>query len=510
MSQMFKKLKRALRSINEQAGQLKIKSTAVAEKAETAYGNLRLRGRSRREAQTPRELLEITRDELLYVIACILQVSPKNAAKWTARFGKALTGKLAAAGVTTSLLTLVATFGTAGTGAAISGLSGAAAASATLAWIGGLVGGGMVAGSFLTGGLGLLVGLGVYKAVGSKGRSLDDLDGIEKAVVETSAVLVATIDEALGDSVSGDMSPEMAEAIYRNVLIPLNQRMVTNCDDICLHLDRKNAIAFRQHSLPDFERNVIDGFDKYLYRDQQHVFQNSESRKEYLIGGVFYALLSQNAVGDDPESQNVLNAIRRSNSTLENASEAEITDYLSTKSPEQLQGISNNVKGIYHEISYVEHYNATHSDTYAQLHGATNHPGADVRIRDKETGDVVGEIQLKATDSKSYVNEHLEKYPEIDVMVTEEVALTNDGYESSGFRNEDLERQVDGDMNILANNTEFDQGLESAGLASLIASGRNAIDVLQGRKTVSESARRVVDAMTVSGSSTVIAAFLFS
>jgi hypothetical protein len=478
--------------------------------AESIYGALRQKVKPSSPVKTPEALLQQTQSELHYIIACVLQISPKNAAKWAERFGNALAAKLAAAGATTSLLGLVATFGTAGTGTAISGLSGAAATSATLAWVGGLVGGGMAAGAFLTAGVGLVVGYAAYRALGATARSFDDLTEIDRGVVETCGVLAEAMNESLANSPTIRLDACEAEMLFRNALEPLYKSLTENSNDICSRLDPKNAIAFRQHVLPDFKRNVIDGFSRFISENERQIRNRSTNYIEYVIGGVVYALLSRNVVGRDMESQLVLDALRRSDTDLTDASEAEISEYLSNYSSDQLKGIANNVKGIYHELLFVEDYNATHTDSYAELFGATNHPGSDIRIRDRESEEILQEIQLKATDSADYVQQHVERYPDIEVRVTEEAAAKLEHVESSGVSNEEITYQISEDFDILADNTIADQMIESAGLLGVIAAGRETIEVLQGRKSARESTRSVVEAATASAAATGIAAFLFS
>ena len=56
-----------------------------------------------------------------------------------------------------------------------------------------------------------------------------------------------------------------------------------------------------------------------------------------------------------------------------------------------------------------------------ELAEALNQPGWDLQILDSD-GAVVDVLQLKATDSAAYLRQTLEKYPDIQIMATEEVA----------------------------------------------------------------------------------------
>jgi hypothetical protein len=78
----------------------------------------------------------------------------------------------------------------------------------------------------------------------------------------------------------------------------------------------------------------------------------------------------------------------------------------------------------------------------AQIFDATNHPVTDISIW--EEGGVVVEMQLKATESVSYVNAAIEENPEVGFVVTSEVA---GGFDSemvidSGIENAALEQAI--------------------------------------------------------------------
>ena len=87
--------------IDQKATALLDAFSEVSVSAENAWGDFRQWMKQYPSPDTPEELLNQTREELLYVVACILQIPPRSAAKWVDRFGKTLTAKLAAAGITT-------------------------------------------------------------------------------------------------------------------------------------------------------------------------------------------------------------------------------------------------------------------------------------------------------------------------------------------------------------------------------------------------------------------------
>lgn len=136
----------------------------------------------------------------------------------------------------------------------------------------------------------------------------------------------------------------------------------------------------------------------------------------------------------------VLAALKRANPKLSELEPDAIGTYLETLDPDQVEGIANNVKGVLHEMEYVALENEDGDAVQAALFTDTNHPGTDVILQNSETGERL-EIQLKATDQESYVLEWMEKHPDGEIVVTEELAAAMD-LESSGFSNEGLNVRV--------------------------------------------------------------------
>ena len=189
-----------------------------------------------------RQLLRNTKAELAYVSACILQVSAEDSNQLAEQFGRAVTAKLAGAGTTAALLAIVSSLGSAST--AIASLSGAAATKATLAWVGGLFGGGMAAGTVLTGGVSIVVGLAAYKALASERRPFESLSEMEGRLVQSCWMLMAVCDAYLAKPVD-DFRAEEATTLLENSFRPLYAELVANVDVLVAPLDNKHTIAFR-------------------------------------------------------------------------------------------------------------------------------------------------------------------------------------------------------------------------------------------------------------------------
>ena len=475
--------------------------------AEVAYGKTREVIKPYFTTDDPHELLKRTRTELAEISACIMQISSSESEKLAHQFGKAIASKISGVAASGALLSLVATFGTSGTGTAIAALHGAAYTSATLAWVGSLVGGGMAAGAVLTGGVTIVVGLAAYKVLGSDRRSFESLTEVEQRIVQSTWLVMAIIDDYLKEPPELFTQKE-AELLLENFFRPLLEELTVNTDAICENLDGRHAVIFRQHVLTDFKRVVIDGFDGFVEGYPLKGFYNAE----YVIGGVFYALLTQTAVSGDLESQLVLEALRRSTGALTHASEGQLGDYLRDLSPEGMKGVGSNVKGIYHELLYTHNYNDSHVDTYAEMFAATNHPGADIQIKDVETDAVIGEYQLKAVAGTEPIHTHFHKYPDIPVYATDEVAqqFSDPQVESSGFENEVLKERVHDDLDSVADNTMSDRAWDSFLLAAGVASARELFEMVNGEREFPDAVANACKAAGVSGAATLMAAYLFS
>ena len=519
----------------------------VCKASEVAYGNSR---RFVKDAITPDlptydcdELLLATRRELNYIAACILQISPDESSRVGRQFGRAVTAKISGITTTTALLGIVATFGHAGTGAAISGLSGAAATSATMAWVGSLVGGGVAAGAALTGGLAFVVGLGAYKALASDRRDFESLSALEQRLVQ-SCWMLAAVAQAYRER-PHEFTAEAATEFLNNALIPLHADIDANLETVCAPLDGKHAIAMRQHALTDFNSAVIKRFGTYLqwaYSEQGRAWnaelavaaasapdngfatmESDEHLKRVLragnaeaaIGGVFAELLRGSPLDDTDESRLVLAALRRSSSHLRGASERDLGEYLRSLSSEGLKGEASNVKGIYHELYYVDRYNATHHDgTAARLHEPTNFPGSDVQIYDLKTGEVHQELQLKAVATTEPIHTHMDRYPHTPVAATDEVAGKFDGHPGqvshSGFSNDQLNRDTHESIDDLRGDTSMMHVKDTAEMALGIVSTVELVQMLRGEREFPVAIANIATKVAVSAGATAVTAFLFS
>ncbi len=112
-----------------------------------------------------------------------------------------------------------------------------------------------------------------------------------------------------------------------------------------------------------------------------------------------------------------------------------------------LTGFLNPVKGKLFELKYADWLNDDHlPDGYhAHLARWPNQPGWDLAVTGPN-GHVAELLQLKATDSVSYVNHAIERYPDIHVVTTDEVysKLAMHGADHSSLGNAGLTEHIAG------------------------------------------------------------------
>lgn len=98
------------------------------------------------------------------------------------------------------------------------------------------------------------------------------------------------------------------------------------------------------------------------------------------------------------------------------------SDAVARMSSDELVGLVSGVKGKLFELELVDHLNSggLPDGYHAEIAGSATQPGWDIRVLD-ENGQVSELLQAKATESAQYVQEALQRYPDIDVTTTTEV-----------------------------------------------------------------------------------------
>ncbi|MFO7856149.1 MAG: hypothetical protein R6V44_13220 [Paracoccaceae bacterium] len=203
----------------------------------------------------------------------------------------------------------------------------------------------------------------------------------------------------------------------------------------------------------------------------------------------------------------VEDALRRAVPALAEASREALGEHLRALSDAQLRGLASNVKGVFHELLVAQAENVDGDAMTAALFDALNHPGADLQY--VVDGDVVRLEQIKAVASPSDVLEHIARYPDISVAVTDEVAAKlagTSGVRASGHANADLEAAVTTGFDALRDPARLEDMAEAAPLvAAATAVGAH----LSGKRTDPRRLRESLEDAAVGGvAATVFAALL--
>jgi hypothetical protein len=414
------------------------------------------------------------------------------------RIVRAVSVKLAAAGTTAGLFSIASILGTASTGTAISSLSGAAFNSAALAWIGGSVvtGGWIVLGAAAAGGAVAYFGSRklISKWTGER-RKKKSLDPQEMRFVETCLMLATAFRERVGQNAVLD--PITAEALQQNLEDELFKQL-----DVCI----AKVADWPDIPLMRLEDRKVDLVDLFNALSTIHVQQSPVGKKfsatAPVVTGVVSAtilkLMSETLLSFTDDEELVLQALRRSNNNLTDASKLELSDYVQSLSIEQIAGLKNNVKGIYHELAFQQRENLDGDEYVVELFSDTNHAGADVRIINVLTGDV-SEIQLKATKYASYVRAHNEKYENIEVMTTSEVAEASPEWASSEFSNEDLTEDTTSALQKLGYGVDAEI-IDSMGVAAMVTLAANAKSMLKGEALSTDAKQKIIQNGVVAAS----------
>lgn len=447
-----------------------------------------------------RQVIAELERSLLGIISAITQ-TPSDLVRRARMASSIATAKVTSVAASAGIFGLVSTLGTAGTGTAIGTLSGAASTSATLAWIGGLVGGGMAAGAIILPAVGIAAGAATTMVIRKKffnqRRTLADLEVFEKEILFAADSLLRPLSAITRGEQSHPTQIELKIFAHEGLrpllrLIHAHLFRLTSqqgkrpeMDHFASTLSPKCYAALVRHfksvrkqeamlsqpkRLPAskwFRKFLADMFHSKV-RGQKKVGLTTHLSSVALTV-TFQRLLSDKITAFNLEQDLVLDALRRSKSDLENASVEVLANYVQGLSRQELRGVVSNTKGIYHEMLFVQAFNSEHPGMTARLMEATNYPGVDVQFMMQ--GDVMGEVQLKAVSSPALVHEHLRRYPDIEIMVTEEMAAVIDGVDSSGFRNADISRDVANRMFELKGEGFLDEVSDGLLTSALVRSG---------------------------------------
>jgi Holliday junction resolvase len=153
----------------------------------------------------------------------------------------------------------------------------------------------------------------------------------------------------------------------------------------------------------------------------------------------------------------VFDSVRRGYNELEASNNSEIIDYFENIEPDAMVGHISNIKGIVFEQEVVNALNKQGFD--AMMFEATNHPISDIALM--SDGDIALEMQLKATDSTSYINATLDQHSDVPIIVTSEVA---NGFDSAMVINSGLDNAA---LETVVSNTLLSEGTNDVAIDSV-------------------------------------------
>ena len=464
------------------------------------------------------ELLKLLGDLQL----CILQVPNKK----KSFFLKIFSAKGSGIVTMSSLSTAVSTFGVASTGTAIATLSGAAKVSATMAALGSIVGGGMAAGGIVLALTGFGAGFFLRNTLGNlwygKERKALDLSADEIRIRELCSSLSYVISEFLKKNNNQTSTKDLLTFVDSG-LKPLLSLINNSKDDIQENLRigtrkefksiYKKIISLTSKMQKDFSvkkpneylsiNNACRYFRSKNVKKVNNVYSASVCFTVFLYKILSNTNLSNQILGY--EESLILEAFQRSAKRFEEASIEEIREYITNLDPNQITGWISNAKGIYHELLWAKKENIDGDNLTARLFEETNHPGSDIEfIID---GNVVKEVQFKAVSNPESIADHFEKYPDIQVYATSEVATkVKDIFENvkdSGFSLEEINKQTN--EFIFPENSDMVPDAEAgAAIGFFIAALKNR----KGSKSFKKKVRESLKLWTVGASTAVVLEYL--
>lgn len=231
-------------------------------------------------------------------------------------------------------------------------------------------------------------------------------------IAQASAVGVATLPDAqVGD---GDISVSSAHGIAQGAVAALEESVRGASGLLISKSEFSNLGELLKEQSKEYKR--ITNLLKIRLNGAVRTQNRGLLLDTLLVGGE--TLAAGLALGSVPDTVLEAYALAYPN---EAATEtfAEKVDQLDAS---QLVGFASGIKGKLFEIEYAKRLSdGMLPEGYtADLADSANNPGWDIAIKGPDSH-VVETIQLKATESVDYVRQALERYPEIDVVTTQEV-----------------------------------------------------------------------------------------
>lgn len=228
---------------------------------------------------------------------------------------------------------------------------------------------------------------------------------------------------------------------------------------------------------------VLSGFDDLYLR---YVAERKQDIVDSIaVGLALESLLDGNEIDVDSLPPDVAEAFHLAfpHVSLESLNEL---------SHEEILGFVNAWKGKLFEVEVQDQLNAgiqvgnwqLEAGQHAALAESATQPGWDISIMNDD-GTVADIIQLKATDSVSYVDHALDRYPDINIIATNDLAAHADNLDSVSVADTSVHDVTNDVTDAISHDSVSDAFLHTAP-ATLIAA-TEIYHVMKGNKTVDEA-----------------------
>lgn len=252
--------------------------------------------------------------------------------------------------------------------------------------------------------------------------------------------------------------------------------------DALSHLARDYRERYNWSAEPDIRKGLSEASAEYIKRNAMAIGDG------IAVAVALELLLAHQDVHLDQLSDQAREAFHEAfpNVPIESLSDA---------SQQQLEGMLNAWKGKLFEVDvrdrlnqgeWVGDWHLEPGQTAALAESATQ-PGWDLSIHNDD-GSVADVIQLKATDSVSYIRDTLERYPDIQILATGDVASATDhlhAVSTDTYSVNDYSEQITDAVPIDAGHDVAD-GFGMMAPASMIAL-TEGYQVLTGKKTLDDA-----------------------
>lgn len=396
------------------------------------------------------------------------------------RIVRGLAAKLGAAGATVGIFSIASIFGTASTGTAISSLSGAAFNSAALKWIGGsmAVGGPIVAlVGLIGGGLAYFFTRMFLRKFTGKKRNAKQLDDQESNVINTLMLLAASFRQQ--STPQRQLDPISASVLHHDVFAALSDELELCIEKVSdwppMPLNKLRKQILRIQNLNEYLQNfaAIAGYQQGMV---------GVPRQTDAVSTTILKLLSKRTPPLDGEEQRALDAIRRTDRKLVDASTDMVQDFVWSLRINRIRRFTDKARQIYLDMNAESDTTSVSNIYVVTIYQQPDHTGAEVTLQNSQTGEEVT-VSLSGEKYAAFVKEHNEASGDVSLF------SNGEGSEIAKDFSANSNEEFEGDESSVAQTREGTDFVESMGVAGMINLARNAQTLLRG-KTMSKKRKQ--------------------